>query len=170
MAGFRLWNAAKTFFTQLDMGAEPTENKTFTLPSTAGKLIADTELSYDNDTTSFIANTLASGAIIERGSNANGSYVKWADGTMICIATPATIYTNSTIAGSIYYVLATLTFPATFVSPPTLAANAFKVGGTGVTWAGGNTGTTTTGTGIWSLGSNSGSQTNIHYIAIGRWK
>lgn len=38
---------------------------------------------YDVDTTSFIENTLASGAIIERGSNANGEYIKFADGTLI---------------------------------------------------------------------------------------
>ena len=42
------------------------------------------QIAYNNDTTSFIANTLTSGAIIERGSNANGSYIKFADGTMVC--------------------------------------------------------------------------------------
>lgn len=45
------------------------------------------ELTYDVNTNSYIPNTLASGAIIERGSNANGEYIKYADGTMICTAT-----------------------------------------------------------------------------------
>lgn len=44
------------------------------------------ELAYDINTSSFIPNTLTSGAIIERGSNANGEYVKFADGTLICNA------------------------------------------------------------------------------------
>ena len=44
------------------------------------------ELAYDVNTSSYIPNTLESGAIIERGSNANGEYVKYADGTMICTA------------------------------------------------------------------------------------
>lgn len=53
------------------------------------KTYADTkqsksELAYDISTSSFIPNTLTSGAIIERGSNANGEYAKFADGTLIC--------------------------------------------------------------------------------------
>lgn len=44
------------------------------------------ELAYNVDTSSYIPNTLASGAIIERGSNANGEYIKFADGTLICTA------------------------------------------------------------------------------------
>lgn len=44
------------------------------------------ELAYNVDTSSYISNTLASGAIIERGSNVNGEYIKYADGTMICTA------------------------------------------------------------------------------------
>ena len=42
------------------------------------------EISYNVNTSSFIPNTLTSGAIIERGSNANGDYIKYADGTLIC--------------------------------------------------------------------------------------
>ena len=48
---------------------------------------AKSGVTYNVNTSSFIPNTLASGAIIEIGSNANGSYVKFADGTMICNAT-----------------------------------------------------------------------------------
>ena len=44
------------------------------------------ELAYNVNTSSYIPNTLSSGAIIERGSNANGEYVKFADGTLICNA------------------------------------------------------------------------------------
>jgi hypothetical protein len=61
------------------------------------------------------------GAVIEYNSNANGAYVKWADGTMICTAT----IDNSTMAvtsaiGSIFQAgqEATWTYPATFVGTP----------------------------------------------------
>lgn len=43
------------------------------------------------------------GAIIERGSNANGSYIKYADGSMtIFKAIPSTSYTVTTAAGSAF--------------------------------------------------------------------
>lgn len=34
-----------------------------------------------------VVGSLSGGAIIERGANSNGEYVKWADGTMLCILT-----------------------------------------------------------------------------------
>ena len=75
------------------------------------------ELAYDVGTSNYIPNTLASGAIIERGSNANGEYVKYADGTMI-----ATIrkfdadIILSTAVGNVFSNLVdyTITYPATF--------------------------------------------------------
>lgn len=50
-------------------------------------------------------------AVIERGSNANGEYVKFADGTMICTF-------NSGSLGSDKSTLNTCVFPAAFVSNP----------------------------------------------------
>ena len=50
-------------------------------------------------------------AVIERGSNANGEYVKFADGTMICTF-------NSGSLGSDKSTLNTCVFPAAFVSKP----------------------------------------------------
>ena len=78
---------------------------------TDGK-VSKTEVAYNIDTSSFIPNTLASGAIIERGSNANGEYVKFADGTLIMskeidFATPST-FTGT--AGSRYKII-DWTFP-----------------------------------------------------------
>lgn len=50
-------------------------------------------------------------AVIERGSNANGEYIKWADGTMICTF-------NSGYLGSDKSTLNTCVFPAAFISKP----------------------------------------------------
>lgn len=54
------------------------------------------------------------GAIIERGSNANGEYVRFADGTQICTRT----LTGATGSGS------TWTFPAAFAAAPVVTGNA----------------------------------------------
>jgi hypothetical protein len=57
---------------------------------------------------------IPTGAIIERGSNANGEYVKCADGTMIC-----THKVTATQLG-VYYIRGTWNFPATFIAAPTV--------------------------------------------------
>ncbi|OIQ32300.1 MAG: hypothetical protein BM562_05375 [Alphaproteobacteria bacterium MedPE-SWcel] len=56
------------------------------------------------------------GAVIERGSNANGGYVRFADGTQICISPDFASVDVTTVAGAIYRNAAPLTwtFPATF--------------------------------------------------------
>lgn len=57
------------------------------------------------------------GAIVERGSNANGEYVKYADGTMICTQPSFGTTTCDTVAGSVFSSgdLA-WTFPVSFTS------------------------------------------------------
>lgn len=58
-----------------------------------------------------------SGAIIERGSNANGEYVKFADGTMLCAITYVEAANLSTAAGAIFRTAdLTWNFPAAFIS------------------------------------------------------
>jgi len=53
------------------------------------------------------------GAIIERGNNANGYYVKFADGTLI------SFFENVTLSYFSVYVLSyTWTFPVSFITPP----------------------------------------------------
>ena len=84
----------------IDMGGNPVSNASqvdsslinasqvdsTVINENGSNVVSQGELAYDVDTSSYIPNTLASGAIIERGSNANGEYVKFADGTLICNA------------------------------------------------------------------------------------
>ena len=96
------------------------ESPTFTgTPTVDGNNIAHQGiLAYDNNTSSYIPNTLASGAIIERGSNANGEYIKYADGTLICFKYGITTGNINVPSGTMFscdYIL---------ISP----AAAFKVG------------------------------------------
>lgn len=63
------------------------------------------------------------GAIIERGSNANGEYVRYADGTQICWRTVTYTGPINTPFGSVYNgsVVAASSFPASFVDAPATA-------------------------------------------------
>lgn len=60
------------------------------------------------------------GAILERGSNANGEYLKFADGTLICYGsgsgTTGTELTNQYGAGGITYAAISVPFPAIFAN------------------------------------------------------
>lgn len=65
---------------------------------------------------------IPTGAVIERGSNANGDYVKFADGTLICrspgVTKTITANNNMDYAG---------TWPAVFIDNPAVSANAQEV-------------------------------------------
>jgi len=62
------------------------------------------------------------GAVVERDENANGEYVKFADGTLICWATEGVNRTTPSTFGVVYFSSdAVLTFPEPFVSTPFVA-------------------------------------------------
>ena len=65
-----------------------------------------------------IVGALSAGAIIERGSNANGEYVRWADGTQVCWQKESLEGISITNASGNSYRsnLITWTFPAQFSS------------------------------------------------------
>ncbi|GGJ06696.1 hypothetical protein [Halopseudomonas pertucinogena] len=60
-----------------------------------------------------VVGDMSAGAIIERGSNANGEYVRFADGTQICTKTKHRI-----VWASAYRLGGTWTYPAAFISLP----------------------------------------------------
>lgn len=74
------------------------------------------------------------GAIIEKGSNSNGIYTRWADGTQICgISEEVTNQAISTAYGTLFQGTRSWTFPAAFSAVPTLGAP-FAHWGTGRAW------------------------------------
>ena len=74
------------------------------------------------------------GAVIERGSNANGQYVRFADGTQICTHF-VSVSGASAVSGQIFVSQSnTWTFPAVFANTPAFYAN--EIGGNGSSWAG----------------------------------
>lgn len=104
------------------------------------------------------------GAIIERGSNSNGEYVKFADGTMICrhvIVQAITANTDTTV---------TWTFPASYLGPvpasvfgsyAPFSTQAYNVTKFSVSEA-------YVSTAAWFRTDHSQSF-NFHFAAIGRW-
>ncbi|TSB41510.1 hypothetical protein FOT76_03070, partial [Pseudomonas aeruginosa] len=123
------------------------------------------------------AGGVPTGAIYEGGSNANGSYVRLADGTQICSSSLLTFTAGSTSVG------ASWTFPASFVSP-SLMFGTVVASGAGADYDPGvaarnlgavyfNASTNSAALGFLCISSASftpGAQTrNNRAIAIGRW-
>jgi hypothetical protein len=109
--------------------------------------------------------------IVESGSNADGSWTRWADGTQIVnarISPDVTLYAR----GSIFGTSISATFPVTFVGTArTLDLSGNHSGGQG--WGGKSSAdhTPTVGTfQYYGYGPGSGVGTALTYAVIGRWK
>jgi hypothetical protein len=116
------------------------------------------------------------GAIIERGSNSQGSYVRYADGTQICWLTVSTnAALNNSHANGVLYgspAIYPLAYPATFSSVPTVTASASLFGSaTGIVWAVGYEQPILNQWGGWLALTTvaTGAYANIRLMAIGRW-
>jgi hypothetical protein len=109
--------------------------------------------------------------IVESGSNADGSWTRWADGTQIVNARISPDVTLSA-RGSIFNTRISATFPVTFVGTArTLDLSGNHGGGQG--WGGKSSTdhTPTVGTfEYYSYATGSGVGTALTYAVIGRWK
>ena len=121
------------------------------------------ELAYDVNTSSYIPNTLSSGAIIESGSNANGEYIKYSDGTMICRIVRLMSQNNSTHGTT------TWTFPHAYVNNA-IVVNATTNGSSGQYTNFYITNASTTTSSVTFTQSNSASLAGYFITSIGRWK
>ncbi|MFL1415331.1 phage tail protein [Pseudomonas fildesensis] len=122
------------------------------------------------------ANGVPTGAIIERGGNANGEYIKYADGTMICWGASPIYFTTPNVAGAIYIAstTASFTFPAVFSTFPRVTdASLFDHPGNGAAGAARGWGVPFAGTKtscqIALYGHAANSAIWPGYSAIGRW-
>lgn len=111
------------------------------------------------------------GALLEYGSNSNGEYLRFADGTQICwmlISVTDQAIDNS--YGSLYQGTRSWTYPASFSSTPTVHCSHFKWG-TGAAWGAISITQTSSATlrGFDVLSRASGTTTVISAVAFGRW-
>jgi len=115
---------------------------------------------------------IPTGAIFERGSNANGEWTKFADGTMICRGLKD-LGTQSFIAvGNVFYTgaFSGMSFPQVFSSPPETCVGIISSGG--LAWASqGSAFPTTTATPGFFILNPAASSISVTAIwtAIGRW-
>ena len=108
--------------------------------------------------------------IIESGSNANGNYIKYVNGTMICTGVKNFTGVNFTTQNGSVYIPATsptINFAQQFIENPVVTLTAFNRAN-GVY----ESGLSTSLVAIWPFAFSSITNVNysIHYIAIGRWK
>lgn len=122
------------------------------------------------------------GAIFERGSNANGEYIKFADGTMICRHS-ITVSAGPPIAqGALFRSPSAFSraYPAAFVAPPVfnglttrngVSGGTSYIGLLGVTEGALDTPSATEIPECYYMATSSWSSLSarLHYIAIGRW-
>jgi hypothetical protein len=113
--------------------------------------------------------------IIESGSNANGSYIKYSDGTMVqwgaVTTTTGSAASNlyGTTSGGTYYAAAGRTFPTPFISQPLISSALISPAAVGYT---SNIGSLTASTfsGIVGSGPDNNATVVFTYVAIGRWR
>lgn len=110
--------------------------------------------------------------IIERGSNANGEFVKYKDGTLICWRNDTTTVAMTSAYGSIFNgpTFPSVNYPHAFTSMPTVTQTVY--GASGVTWLASNgTPSLTQWVGMFPLSAVSQASVTltINRLAIGRW-
>lgn len=146
---------------QLEVDLTPYYKKTETYSNTE----IDTKI---NDVNTNIA------GIVESGSNDNGSWTKWADGTMICMGSADVTGTTTTITGAskpmpMSEEQPSIPFPITFKGTPYVHMEACRYNG----WIGPSWKPATTGTSkyvIYTSTPMSNFDITVQYFAIGKWK
>lgn len=110
---------------------------------------------------------IPTGAIIEKGNNSNGEYVRFADGTQICIS-PSLSISSTTASGSIFVSTeVTWDLPASFVNTNYVVLGG-NIGNSQSHWCTGKA-TTITSAAASAFSAVSISSRPCRFCAIGRW-
>lgn len=118
-------------------------------------------------------NTYLYGTIIEKGSNANGNYIKYSDGTLITHQRVSVTTTIDTAWGTLYQSpqITLPRFPVSFIDKPTVT---YSIDGPGKAWLfnnGSSTSAVQPGSVCIARPTVFSSNTfAVSVIAIGRWK
>lgn len=115
---------------------------------------------------------IATGTVLERGSNTNGEYIKYADGTLECWRLAAFSIAVTNASGGIYYSAAPITglaYASPFVAKPTIMTSV--VTGSGLGWLTlASEPTTTAGPFLFVMHPTTGTIAGtLNQFAIGRW-
>ncbi len=112
------------------------------------------------------------GGVIESGSNASGNYIKFADGTLLCTYNATVTDQAITDAwGSMFTGTRTWSYPASFISSPSVIASIFRWGtgaSFGSCWSNSEAAATMR---VYDISTRAiGEFTILGFVAIGRWK
>jgi hypothetical protein len=117
---------------------------------------------------------LPTGAVVERGTNTNGTYVRWADGTQMCWHKSPVLTCNASAIGATglstsgaYF----WTFPALFAASPFVTEGATRVGGSHSHFAMKASGASDSSPSqrAFQLAAVTGGSGTIDMVAHGRW-
>ena len=126
------------------------------------------QLTGTNDFTSMPS--VGGNPIVESGSNSDGEWTRWADGTQECRFLSDTVYTASTAANSVYLSnRLTFTFALPFLQEPSIAP-APKYNGTGSLIWGAIVTATAVDTDVYLYSHASSGTGNAGFRAMGNWK
>jgi hypothetical protein len=112
------------------------------------------------------------GAVIETGSNANGRYTRFADGTQICASVAVASGTMSTASGALFIAggAASWTFPAAFAATPAVAFWTVRTSGTGIVLpAAISSSLTASVASCRPAAAVTGAECDCYGVAVGRW-
>lgn len=115
------------------------------------------------------------GAIIESGSNANGEYTRYANGTQICILRSSPVLCNATsLMGTTNWFRTaqfTWTFPVPFAagSIPHVTPGGEQASNTGLVSGGLTSTPTNTDTAVFAISTVNGGSVRHLLLAVGRW-
>lgn len=159
------------------IGVTLTDNQTgllsvykFTLPKGAWLM------AKFKDHVDFLNITVGQNPVVESGSDTNGSWIKYYDGTMICYGSDTTETLTWTQDSDIWYNrnLPLPNFPIEFISPPIVQKNIQNMNTPARhIWITGNSAPTTTNPGTYNLATYwnaTGTTVTVSYVAIGKWK
>ncbi len=108
------------------------------------------------------------GAVLERGTGANGDYTRYADGTLICYRTNLSVTNASTASGSLFKSSAAVTwsFPSVFSVAPAVNVDCQSAG----CWATMAGTPTTTSVALEAMsGVTQAAALTLRAMAVGRW-
>lgn len=143
--------------------AAPDSNtdRTLTLPDAAGEVFNQGNILG----TVSQSGGVPTGAVIEIGSNANGEFVRFADGTQICTRTVTGVDVNLAANNVFRSETIDVSYSAEFAAIP---SGAGSMGSTIFGWVNGRAAGLTSWTGLaWASVSRTGD--SVQLIAIGRW-
>lgn len=119
----------------------------------------------------FLAATIGGIPIVASGSNVNGNYIKYYDGTMICYKSVTASVAMTNAWGSLYEgSMALGSWPVNFIVTPNVQVT--NASGTGAMIESYDTSPTTSSAGTIYLarGNSSTSNVTVNVLAIGKWK